>query len=235
VTTVGPPEATTAVLLIEDDHAVRLTLRLALEDEGYRVCGASDGERGLEIFASEPDIEIVLVDLTLPRMSGFDVCRELRRTSDVPIIVVSARVDSHDVVAGLEVGADDYITKPVRPSELVARMRALARRVQLSDSGPERLVAGRIDIRPDEGKVLIGGHEIQLTKTEFHLICEFARAPHRLLSREELLDRVWGYEMLGDERVVDTHIHRLRAKIEPDPSEPRHLVTVRGLGYKWEP
>jgi DNA-binding response OmpR family regulator len=225
----------TSVLLIEDERGVRLTLRFALEDEGYRVCGASTGERGLAVFAEEPDIRIVLVDLTLPLMSGLDVCRELRKSSDVPIIVLSARAESHDVVVGLEAGADDYIAKPVRPRELVARMQALVRRAQLSGSHHQRLVAGRIEIRPDEGRVLRGGRELRLTKTELRLLCELVRAPQRLLSREVLLDRVWGYETLGDERVVDTHVHRLRTKIEDDPSEPQHLVTVRGLGYKWEP
>ena len=177
----------------------------------------------------------MLLDLRLPDMSGFDVCRALRAKSIVPIIIITAQTDTYDMVAGLEAGADDYVTKPIVPKELAARIRALLRRVQLQESSaasprPARL--GDVELRREQGIVLKSGSEVSLTKTEFRLLCEFADHAGAVLSRDQLLERVWGYEYLGDSRLVDAHVRRLRVKIEDHPDEPRLIVTVRGLGYR---
>lgn len=221
------------LLFIEDDDQIRLALRLALEDEGYDVDEAADGQSGLERFAArEPDL--VLLDLRLPDMSGFEVCRSMRANSIVPIIVVTAQADTYDMVAGLEAGADDYVRKPVVPKELAARIRALLRRVRLHDARSPALASrfGDLELRRDQGVVLKDGRELSLTKTEFHLLCEFADHPGMVLSRDQLLERVWGYDYLGDSRLVDAHVRRLRVKIEDRPDDPRLLVTVRGIGYR---
>jgi DNA-binding response OmpR family regulator len=170
----------------------------------------------------------------LPGIDGFDVCRALRRQSDVPIVMVTARNDTHDVVAGLEAGADDYVTKPFVAKELAARIRALLRRVR-NDSGPAVLAFDGLEVLPEAGEVHRDGLQVHLTKTEFRLLCELAANPNKVLSREQLLDRVWGYGYFGDGRLVDVHVRRLRAKIEPDAADPRYVVTVRGLGYKLQP
>jgi DNA-binding response OmpR family regulator len=220
------------LLVIEDDAPVRSMLRLLLEDEGYEVVEAADGEQGLASFEARcPDL--MLVDLRLPGMHGFDVCRVVRQTSDVPIIVLTAQVDSHDVVAGLEAGADDYVTKPFVPKELAARIRAALRRAGASLSGASGAhIFGDVEIRPGEGVVRRSGMLVHVTKTEFRLLCELAEHAGLVLSREQLLERVWGYDYLGDSRLVDAHVRRLRAKLEDDPSHPTLLRTMRGLGYK---
>jgi DNA-binding response OmpR family regulator len=226
------------ILLIEDDDRIRTSMRLALTDEGHDVAEAARAEDGLRLFAAD-GADVVLVDLMLPDIDGFECCRAMRRTSDVPIIMVTARSDTHDVVAGLEAGADDYVTKPFEMKELSARIRALRRRsrpVQGSDlATPEVIEVGDLEIRPDAGVVRRGGHEIHLTRTEFRLLCELASAPQRVFSRELLLERVWSYDYFGDGRIVDVHVRRLRTKIETDPGQPELLVTVRGLGYKLQP
>ena len=170
----------------------------------------------------------------LPGIDGFELCRTIRRSSDVPIVMVTARADTHDVVAGLEAGADDYLTKPFAPKELAARIRALLRRVRPAASGHSKMVFGDLEIIPEEGKVLLAGNEVVLTKTEFRLLCELANDAGGVFSRESLLDKVWGYDYFGDGRLVDVHIRRLRMKVETDPANPRHVVTVRGLGYRLE-
>jgi DNA-binding response OmpR family regulator len=218
------------ILLVEDDERIRASMRLALEDEGYEVDESGAGEAALECFAEQP-ADVVLIDLMLPGMDGFECCRQLRRTSAVPVIMVTARTDTHDVVAGLEAGADDYVTKPFVSKELAARIRALLRRSRSIDD-PSALAFGEIEVRPDEGIVRRGGDEVHCTRTEFRLLCELAANPGKVLSREQLLDRVWGYDYFGDGRLVDVHIRRLRTKIEPDPANPRHILTVRGMGYK---
>ena len=221
-----------SLLFIEDDDQIRLALRMALEDEGYQVRESADGTSGLAAF-DEQEADLVLLDLRLPDMSGFDVCRRLRARSIVPIIMITAQTDTYDMVAGLEAGADDYITKPVIPKELAARIRALLRRVQLQETSTPRVSRfGDLELRREQGIVLKGGRELSLTKTEFRLLCEFADHVGAVLSRDQLLERVWGYEYLGDSRLVDAHVRRLRVKVEDQPDEPRHIVTVRGLGYR---
>ncbi|MEI8391339.1 MAG: response regulator transcription factor [Actinomycetes bacterium] len=226
-----------SLLFIEDDDQIRLALRLVLEDEGYQVREAADGLSGLAAFhAEEPDL--VLLDLRLPDISGFDVCRALRAMSIVPIIMVTAQTDTQDMVTGLEAGADDYVTKPVVPKELAARIRAHLRRAQLrstSDQTAPNEIFGDVDLRRDQGLVFKAGREVSLTKTEFNLLCEFADHPNIVLSRDQLLERVWGYDYLGDSRLVDAHVRRLRVKIEDQPDEPRLILTVRGIGYRLMP
>jgi DNA-binding response OmpR family regulator len=205
---------------------------MALEDEGYDVTEAGGGDQGLEALErAEPDV--VLLDLMLPDVDGFTVCREIRRGSNVPVIMVTARTDSHDVVAGLEAGADDYVTKPLVSKELSARIRALLRRVEpAGDQRPRRVEVGELSVGLDDGVVTRAGETLALTRTEFRLLVELVLAEGRICSREDLLERVWGYGYFGDSRIVDVHIRRLRTKVERDPSNPRHVVTVRGLGYR---
>ena len=223
-----------SLLFIEDDDAIRLALKLALEDEVYEVREAPDGRSGLEAFAErEPDL--VLLDLRLPDLSGFEVCRSMRANSLVPIIIVTAQTDTYDLVAGLEAGADDYVTKPVVPKELAARIRAALRRVHLHESSSSSSAISRfgdIEVRREQGIVLKGGVELNLTKTEYRLICEFADHANMVLSRDQLLERVWGYEYLGDSRLVDAHVRRLRVKVEDQPDDPKLIVTARGIGYR---
>ncbi|HTT86650.1 MAG TPA: response regulator transcription factor, partial [Acidimicrobiales bacterium] len=191
------------LLVVEDDERIRASMRLALEDEGYEVDEASSGEEALVRFADQP-ADVVLIDLMLPGIDGFECCRHLRRTSAVPIVMVTARTDTHDVVAGLEAGADDYVTKPFVAKELAARIRALLRRARSMDE-PSVLTFGDIEVRPDEGTVERSGDEVHCTRTEFRLLCELATNPGKVLSREQLLDRVWGYDYFGDGRLVDVH------------------------------
>lgn len=221
------------LLFIEDDPNIRTALRLSLEDEGYRVEEAPDGESGIRLFSQiRPDL--VLLDLRLPDMSGFEVCRSLRRVSTVPIIIVTAQTDTHDLVVGLEAGADDYVTKPVNTKELAARIRASIRRNNLAGTGGIGSVSkfGDVELRRDLCVVMKGGVEVALTRTEYDLLCEFADHPNMVLSRDQLLERVWGYEYLGDSRLVDAHIRRLRVKIEDQPDAPKIVTTVRGMGYR---
>ncbi len=222
------------ILLVEDDERIRRALRLALEEEQYEVSEAPSGEAAMESF-SRRAADVVLIDVMLPGIDGFDLCRSLRRSSPVPVIMVTARSDSHDVVAGLEAGADDYVTKPFVPKELSARIRALLRRVRTEEPASEVFRFGTLEVRPEEGVVRRDGEELSLTKTEFRLLCELAASAGRMLSRELLLERVWGYDYFGDGRLVDVHVRRLRKKIEVDPAHPRYVVTIRGLGYKLQP
>jgi DNA-binding response OmpR family regulator len=222
--------------VVEDDERIRSSMRLALEGEGYEVNDAASGEEGLDLFASAPS-DVALIDLMLPGMDGFECCRALRRQSAVPIIIVTARADTHDVVAGLEAGADDYVTKPFVAKELAARIRALLRRARPpEEEDPSALSFGTLQLLPEQGVLRhADGTEVHCTRTEFRLLCELAASPNKVLSREQLLDRVWGYDYFGDGRLVDVHIRRLRTKVEVDPALPQHILTVRGMGYKLVP
>jgi DNA-binding response OmpR family regulator len=222
----------THILAVEDDERIRTAVKLALEDEGWVIEEAATGEAALEQFGRHP-ADVVLIDIMLPGIDGFEVCRSIRRSSDVPIVMVTARADTHDVVAGLEAGADDYLTKPFAPKELSARIRALLRRARTPDHGSGTVLRfGDLEVIPDQGVVRLANQEVHLTKTEFRLLCELASSPGRVFSREVLLERVWGYGYFGDGRLVDVHVRRLRTKIEQDAANPRHVATVRGLGYK---
>ncbi len=218
------------ILIIEDDDRIRESLRLIFQSEGYDVDDAATGEAGIEQFGRLA-ADVVIVDVMLPAMSGIDACRALRAVSDVPIVVVSARDDTTDIIAGLEAGADDYVTKPYVAQELLARVRAHLRRRPVDQANAFTL--GDLIVTPDEGSAkLTDGTEVHLTATEFRLLTELAMVNGKVLSREDLLERVWGYDYFGDGRLVDVHIRRLRTKIEPDPAVPTHLLTVRGTGYK---
>ena len=205
----------TRILAVEDDERIRAAVKLALEDEGWTVDEAASGEEAAILFLRQP-ADVVLIDIMLPGIDGFELCRTIRRSSDVPIVMVTARADTHDVVAGLEAGADDYLTKPFAPKELSARIRALLRRARPAHPAHPKLIFGDLEIIPDEGKVLRSGTELHLTKTEFRLLCELAQNPGRVFSREHLLDHVWGYGYFGDGRLVDVHIRRLRTKVESE-------------------
>lgn len=231
------------LLVVEDDDRIRASLCIALRDEGYDVDEFADAEAALEHFRSVP-AELVVLDVLLPVMSGLDLCRTLRTFSAVPIVMVTARDDSHDIVAGLEAGADDYVTKPYNVKELAARIRSLLRRTrgildatatEKGEGGGEPLRFGTITFDVDAGVVRRDGDEIELTSTEYRLLCELVENRRRVLSRDQLLESVWGYDYYGDVRVVDAHIRRLRKKIEADPSEPLLIATVRGLGYRFDP
>lgn len=221
------------LLIVEDDDRLRSALRLAMKDEGFDVEVVPDAESGLERLSSM-DPDLILVDIMLPGANGLDFCRAVRQRSNVPIIVVTARDDSHDVVAGLEAGADDYVTKPFIVKELAARIRALLRRIRFTEADSDVMVFGDLVIAPEAGRASKDGEDLQLTRIEFLLLCELARSPNRVKSRDVLLENVWGYDYFGDGRVVDAHVRRLRKKIESNPSEPEFVVTVRGLGYRFE-
>ncbi|GAA0248726.1 response regulator transcription factor [Saccharothrix mutabilis subsp. mutabilis] len=220
-----------SVLLVEDDEHIRQALGLALGDEGFTVTDAVSGEAALDLLTRE-DPDVVLLDLMLPGVDGLEVCRTLRARGDLPIIIVTARADASDVIAGLEAGADDYVTKPLMASVLAARIRALLRRRGAADRTDEVLRVGELEVRPEVGRVYRGGVEVHLTRTEFRLLVELVSAAGRIVTREQLLQKVWGYDYYGDTRLLDVHIRRLRRKVEPDPDDPTLVRTVRGAGYQ---
>jgi len=230
-----------SILIIEDDPSLREVTSLALKAEGYRVQEAEDGPSGLAAFErDQPDL--VLLDVMLPGLDGFEVCRRIRRTSLAPIIMLTARSSTLDVVVGLESGADDYVTKPYEPPELLARIRSVLRRAAARETEPgsgtldgDRMKLGRLLIDVAAHSVTADGRELALTATEFKLLVELVRHRGQVLTRDQLLELVWGYTYLGDSRLVDVHIQRLRAKVEEDQAEPRLILTVRGVGYKASP
>jgi two-component system response regulator MtrA len=220
------------VLLVEDDPSVRETATLLLERAGMRVRSVADGRQALDAFASQR-FDLVVLDVMLPSLDGFEVCRAIRRTSQVPVVMLTARTDTTDVVAGLELGADDYVTKPFQGPELVARVRAVLRRAA-GDDDVGTLCVGDLEIDAAGFRVTRAGSPVELTATEFRLLLELARSPGRVLTREQLLQRVWGYDYLGDSRLVDMAVKRVRDKLGDDPRQPTYVTTVRGAGYRFE-
>ena len=220
---------TPRILVVDDDPAINEMLTIVLEAEGFETESVTDGAEAVPMFRSyEPDL--ILLDLMLPGMNGVDICREIRKESAVPIVMLTAKTDTVDVVLGLESGADDYITKPFKPKELVARIRARLRRSD--DEPPEVLKIGDLTVDVPQHTVARAGEEISLTPLEFDLLVEMARRPHQVHTREELLENVWGYRIASDTRLVNVHVQRLRSKIERDPENPEIILTVRGVGYK---
>lgn len=223
------PAMTPRVLLVEDDPSIREVTALGLVAGGFEVATAADGLEALARFHDEqPDV--ILLDVMLPGLDGLTVCRMIRAESPVPIVMLTARTDAIDVVAGLEAGADDYVRKPFELSELLARLRVALRRTV--PAGNTLLRLGPLEIDESGHAVRRGGQEIALSHTEFRLLATLARRSGQVLTRETLLDEVWGYDFLGDSRLVDVAVQRLRAKVEEDPAEPRLILTVRGAGYK---
>jgi len=227
-------EAAAKILVVEDEEALADSVRYNLEREGYTVSVATDGRRAVERFRSESP-SLVILDLMLPELSGLDVCRMIRAESDVPIIMVTAKDSEADKVTGLELGADDYVTKPFSVRELVSRVRANLRRVRPQVVAPadEVLAGGPVRMDVARHEVTVRGEVAALPPKEFELLEAFLRRKGRLLTREFLIEEVWGADYYGDTRTLDVHVKRLRRKVEPDPHRPTHLVTVRGLGYKF--
>jgi two-component system response regulator RegX3 len=229
-------EKRVSVLLVEDEESFVDALTIGLNREGFDVGVARDGQQALALF-SKQNFDIVLLDLMLPKVSGLDVCRQIRNTSEVPIIIVSAKGEEVDMVLMLEIGADDYVTKPYRLRELVARIRAVLRRrestehVMVSD---DEITLGPIRMDIDARRCYVNGEEIKLRKKEFALLRLLLENPGRVLTREVLIDRVWGSDYVGDTKTLDVHIKRLRSLIEDDPKDPKHITTVRGVGYRYE-
>ena len=221
----------TRVLVVEDEESYSDALAYMLRKEGFEVAIAADGNAALAEF-DRNGADIVLLDLMLPGIPGTEVCRQIRATSSVPVIMVSAKDDEVDKVVGLELGADDYVTKPYSPRELVARIRAVLRRGAEPEAATSALEAGPVRMDVERHVVTVDGAEQKLPLKEFELLEMFLRNPGRVLTRGQLIDRVWGSDYVGDTKTLDVHVKRLRAKLEPDPSEPKYLVTVRGLGYK---
>ncbi|MDP8936221.1 MAG: response regulator transcription factor [Actinomycetota bacterium] len=221
------------VLIVEDDPSVRETAGLVFERAGMKVSSVGNGRDALDAFGRQR-FDLVVLDLMLPGLDGFEVCRVIRRTSQVPVVMLTARTDLTDVVAGLELGADDYVTKPFRGPELVARARAVLRRAT-ADEGAPVICAGDLRIDAAGFRVTRSGTPVDLTATEFRLLLELARSPGRVLSREHLLQRVWGYDYLGDSRLVDMAVKRVRDKLGDDPRQPTYVTTVRGAGYRFDP
>lgn len=221
------------VLVVDDDPGIVKVVRAYLEQAGLEVSVAYDGKKAMQIARNDrPDL--VILDLMLPEMDGWDVCRALRKESDVPIIMLTARVEESDKLIGLELGADDYVTKPFSPRELVARVRSVLRRVGGMPSRPERLSRGEITIDLSRHSVEVRGEAVDLTPTEFDLLATLMEDPGRAFSRSQLLQSVQGYAYEGYERTIDVHVKNLRHKIEVDPRSPQHVKTVYGIGYKFE-
>ncbi len=223
----------TRILIIEDEASYRAAIAYMLQREGFDVAEAADGTAGLAEYERN-GADLVLLDLMMPGMPGTEVCRQLRAAGNVPVIMVSARDSEIDKVVGLELGADDYVTKPFSHRELVARIRAVLRRGQDTDALPEVIEVGDVRMDVERHEVQVRGVGVRLALKEFELLELLLRNPGRVLTRGRLIDRIWGADYVGDTKPLDVHVKRLRAKIEADPSHPTRLVTVRGLGYKYE-
>jgi DNA-binding response OmpR family regulator len=227
----------TSILLVEDDPDIANLLDLHLSDEGYEVDIVSEGDEGLTRALSE-DYALVILDIMLPGMDGFDICREIRAEKrSLPILMLTAKSEEVDKVLGLELGADDYITKPFSIREVLARVKAIFRRIEYDQEAAQqpaqRVQLGRLAIDPEKRKVTLDGDTLELTNKEFDLLLLFARHPGKAFNRQELLDEVWGYQYSGYSHTVNTHINRLRNKIEDDPSDPQYVKTVWGVGYRF--
>jgi two-component system response regulator MtrA len=220
------------LLLVEDDPSIREIAALGLSRAGFKVTAVADGRQGLAMFRDAP-FDLVILDVMLPSLDGFEICREIRRDSRVPIVMLTARADTTDIVVGLELGADDYVTKPFELPELVARVRSVLRR-STSEPAQPLITVHDLEIDPAAFTVAKMDQQVQLTATEFRLLLEMARRPGQVFSRDLLLQQVWGYDYLGDSRLVDVAVQRLRAKIEDDPANPSIIRTVRGVGYRLE-
>ena len=220
------------VLLVEDDASIREVATLGLEQAGLRVTAVGDGREGLDRFR-RGGVDLVVLDVMLPSLDGFEVLREIRHDSQAPVVMLTARSELHDVVVGLELGADDYVTKPFELPELVARVKAVLRRAAPAGDGAMISVSG-LEIDPEGFTARKRGEELQLTATEFRLLLELARRPKQVFTRELLLELVWNYDYLGDSRLVDAAVQRLRAKVEDDPKQPALIKTVRGVGYRFD-
>jgi two-component system response regulator MtrA len=221
------------LLLVEDDASIREIATLGLEQAGFRVTATGDGRDALIRFRQGP-FDLVVLDVMLPSLDGLEVCKEIRRESQAPIVMLTARSELHDVIVGLELGADDYVTKPFELPELVARIKAVLRR-SVAEPTDETIAIGDLEIDPGSFSVRRGGEDVPLTATEFRLLLELARRPKQVFTRELLLELVWNYDYLGDSRLVDVAVQRLRAKIEDDPKQPKLIHTVRGVGYRLNP
>jgi two-component system, OmpR family, response regulator len=228
------PNGSTRILLVDDEQSVQTLLSYPLRKDGYHVTSALDGREALERFA-EARFDLVVLDLMLPKLDGVEVCRQLRRTSQVPIIMLTAKGSETDKVAGLEVGADDYITKPFSMREFRSRVKAALRRSRMAVEAPdeEPIEHGELRIDPERRLVTLGGEEVAVTYVEFEILAALARSPGKVLSRETLLEHVWGDSDYRDPRTVDVHIRHLREKIEADAKQPEYLFTVRGVGYRF--
>ena len=225
---------TRRILLIEDEKSIRDVVAAYLEREGYWVTPAADGEAAVAAF-DQRRFDLVVLDLMLPKLSGEDVCRHIRDRSDVPIIMLTAKGEEEDRIAGLELGADDYLVKPFSPRELVARVRALLRRAHVTEEPQrDRLAYGDLEVDVSAHKAFLGGRELDLTASEFKLLVTLARYPGRVYSRMELVEKVLGYDFEGYERTIDSHVKNLRAKINDDPRNPTFIYTVHGVGYRFE-
>ena len=232
----APPDKRMHVLLVEDEESFIDALTIGLNREGFDVATARDGQEAMALFA-KGTFDVVLLDLMLPKMSGLDVCRAIRVHSEVPIIIVSAKGEEVDMVLMLEIGADDYVTKPYRLRELVARIRAVLRRREVHETALEaeaEITIGPIRMDIDARRCFVDGGEIKLRKKEFALLRLLLENPGRVLTREVLIDRVWGSDYVGDTKTLDVHIKRLRTLIEEEPKKPAHITTVRGVGYRFE-
>jgi len=221
------------VLVVDDDPGIVRVVRAYLEQEGFQVLAAYDGKKAMHI-ARHDKPDLVVLDLMLPEMDGWDVCRALRKESDVPVIMLTARVEETDKLIGLELGADDYVTKPFSPRELVARVRTVLRRVQGAPPKPETISRGEITVDLARHAVTVRGESVDLTPTEFDLLAVLMQDAGRSFTRTQLLEQTQGYAYEGYERTIDVHIKNLRQKIEADPRNPRHITTVYGVGYKFE-
>jgi two-component system, OmpR family, response regulator MtrA len=219
------------LLLVEDDPSIREVATLGLEQAGFRITASGDGQEALDRFG-QGSFDLVVLDVMLPSLDGLEVCKRIRHESRTPIVMLSARGDLHDVVVGLELGADDYVTKPFELPELVARIKAVLRRAA-PESDDSVISAGPLEIDPAAFIVRKGGDELELTATEFRLLLELARRPKQVFTRDLLLELVWNYDYLGDSRLVDVAVQRLRAKIEDDPAHPTLIQTVRAVGYRF--